>query len=263
MINTLKSQIEMKKMIRTIAATLSMVAVLAGMVSCDPPTEEQKENLSELLLAGEYMIEKVQVEDQVIWEDTEQVMVFDLATKKTWIVPFKDMSDVRQEAMWEYNVNENTIIVTYIDEEVAPELWQDSKYEIVDFTGDKLVMKDKDVMQGNSPWVWYLRRLTDADYACLLKSITFTNLDFYEYEDGKYEANPRSDLPFTVEYAFDPEDYVPYNDPYWTSSNENVAVVSSEGVISLPENHVNGETEITMTCDGVTAKFTLKLMLIN
>ena len=252
----------MKKLIKTVVSIMSIVALMPIMTSCDP-TEENKKNLSELLLAGEYLIEKVQVEDQVIWEDTEQVMVFDLATKKSWIAPLKNMSDIRQEAIWEYNVDENIIIVTYIDDEAEPELWQDSKYEIVDFTGDKLVMKDKYVMQGNSPWVWYLRRLNDADYAGLLKSISFTNLDFFMYEEGKYEASPRSDLPFTVQYAFDPADYDSYDDPIWRSSNESVALVSSEGVVSLPENPTSGETEISITCDGVTAKFTLKLMHIN
>ena len=253
----------MKKLTDTFIKALSVIALIPTIISCDPPTEENKKNLSEFLIAGTYLIEKVQVEEQIIWQDTGQVMVFDFETKRSWTAPLNNMTEKDDEAIWEYNVDENILVLTYIDEEANPDLWQDSHYEIVDLTNNTLIMKDKYVMEGNQPWVWYLRRLTDADYAGLLKSITFTNLNFFPLGEGKYEANPRTDLPFTVEYVYDPVDYKPLGTPYWSSSNESVAVVSQEGVVSLPTKPVSGETEISVTCDGVTASFTLKLMHIN
>ena len=114
-----------------------------------------------------------------------------------------------------YNITEGktaeTTLVTKVDDPDAPE----STFEIVSFENDLLTLQTKDAKI-------VLKRLSDTDKYPQLQSVEF---DHNLAHDGKLHIDPSQDLTagtFELELKYDPEDYEPFDDVSWESSNPEV-----------------------------------------
>ena len=150
-----------------------------------------------------------------------------------------------------WDVSETTL-VTKVDDPDAPE----STFEIVSFENDLLTLQTKDAKI-------VLKRLSDTDKYPQLQSVEF---DHNLAHDGKLYIDPRQQLnavrTYELKLKYDPEDYEPFDDVSWESSNPEVATVV-DGYLRPAEGVTSGETTITVWCDYVEASITVVLKDIN
>ena len=136
-----------------------------------------------------------------------------------------------------WDVSETTL-VTKVDNPDAPE----STFEIVSLV---------------------LKRLSDTDKYPQLQSVEF---DDELAHDGKLHIDPRQQLnaegTYELKLKYDPEDYEPFDDVSWESSNPEVATVV-DGYLRPAEGVTSGETTITVSCDYLEASITVVLKVIN
>lgn len=234
------------------------LAALAVMVlSCDDMTQEQKDGLTRVLLAGEYGVismtnidtEEGFGEDLCLYEDGKPITV--------WVLNLDGTYFIANNRVWKKHLMDGTWDVS--EKTLNTESPQEaSSYEIVSFDDGLLTLKHDQVKI-------VLKRLTDADKCPQLNSIRFTGLDNY-VNNGKVVLDPRiqfTDGSYQLTWTYDPETYVPFDDPTFSSSNTKVATVSNSGVITMAQGVTAGETTITVRCDCVEASVDLKFYVVN
>ena len=239
---------------------LATLAVMLTMVpSCDDMTQEQKDGLTRVLLAGEYgVISMTNLdtgdgfgEDMCLYDDGKPVTV--------WVLNLDGTYFIAKNKVWKkhlldgtWDVSEKTLNTL---SESQPEA---DSYEILSFDNGLLTLKSGQVKI-------VLKRLTDADKCPQLNSIRFTGFDNY-VNNGKVVLDPRqqfTDGSYQLTWAYDPVNYVPLDDPTFSSSDPSVATVSESGVITMAPGVLNGETTITIKCDYVEASVDLKFYVVN
>lgn len=254
----------MKKIFYAFAA---LAAAMTLSVSCDPDmTDEEKkeaaDNFTKVLLAGEYGVISVTEtnpeadngngfgEDELLYEDGKPRMVWVFNLDGTQYLAFNRVWKKRiTTGTWDVS---ETTLVTKVDDPDAPE----STFEIVSFENDLLTLQTKDAKI-------VLKRLSDTDKYPQLQSVEFAhNLA----NDGKLYIDPRIELNATGTYElklkYDPEDYEPFDDVSWESSNPEVATVV-DGYLRPAEGVTSGETTITVSCDYLEASITVVLQVVN
>lgn len=254
----------MKKMFFVFAA---FAAVLTMIVSCDEITDEQKDGLTKVLLAGEYgVISMTEVnadadngndngfgESVLVGQDGKPMLVWVFNLDGTQFMAYNRVWKKHLVAgTWDVS---GTTLVTQADVESAPE----TSFEIISFENGLLTIQTDETKI-------VLKRLTDADKYAQLQSISFTGLDV-DPQDGKVHLDTKQNLSqgglLQLSWVYDPEGYKPYDDPIFSSSNELVATVSKDGLVTLVDGVSEGEVTITVTCDYVKASVTLKFYTIN
>ena len=254
----------MKRLFYSFAA---LAAAMTLSVSCDPDmTDEEKkeaaDNFTKVLLAGEYGVISVTEtnpeadngigfgEDELLYEDGKPRMVWIFNIDGTQYLAFNRVWKKRiTTGTWDVS---ETTLVTKVDGPNAPE----STYEIVSFENDLLTLQTKDAKI-------VLKRLSDTDKYPQLQSVEF---DHNLANDGKLYIDPSMELDatgtFELELKYDPEDYEPFDDVSWESSNPEVATVV-DGYLRPAEGVTSGETTITVSCDYLEASITVVLKVIN
>ena len=237
----------------------TLVVMLTMVISCDDITQEQKDGLTRVLLAGEYgVISMTNIdtgegfgEDLCLYEDGKPIMVWMLNLDGTYFTAYNKV--------WKKHVVDGTWDVSEKTLNMSTESYQEaSSYEIVSFDDGLLTLKYDQVKI-------VLKRLTDADMYPQLNSIRFTGLDNY-VNNGKVVLDPRiqfTDGSYQLTWTYDPETYVPFDDPTFSSSNPSVATVSDSGVLTMAQGVSVGETTITIRCDYVEASVDLKFIVVN
>ena len=254
----------MKKIFYAFAA---LAAAMTLSVSCDPDmTDDEKkeaaDNFTKVLLAGEYGVISMTAtnpeadngigfgEDELLYEDGKPKMV--------WIFNLDGTQYLAYNRVWQkrittgtWDVSETTL-VTKVDGPDAPE----TTFEIVSFENDLLTLQTKDAKI-------VLKRLSDTDKYPQLQSVEFKhNLA----HDGKLYIDPRQELnavgTYELKLKYDPEDYEPFDDVSWESSNPEVATVV-DGYLRPAEGVTSGETTITVSCDYLEASITVVLQVVN
>ena len=238
----------------------SFVALAAAMtlsVSCDPA-----DNFTKVLLAGEYGVISMTAtnpetdngigfgEDELLYEDGKPKMVWIFTLDGTQYLAFNRVWKKRiTTGTWDVS---ETTLVTKVDDPDAPE----STYEIVSFENDLLTLQTKDAKI-------VLKRLSDTDKYPQLQSVEF---DHNLANDGKLYIDPRIELnavgTYELKLKYDPENYEPFDDVSWESSNPEVATVV-DGYLRPAEGVTSGETTITVWCDYLEASITVVLKVIN
>ena len=254
----------MKRMFFVFAA---FAAVLTMTVSCDEVTDEQKDGLTKVLLAGEYgVISMTEVnadadngndngfgESVLVGQDGKPMLVWVFNLDGTQFMAYNRVWKKRLVAgTWDVS---GTTLVTQADVESAPE----TSFEIISFENGLLTIQTDETKI-------VLKRLTDADKYAQLQSISFTGLNVNP-QDGKVHLDPKQSLTqgghLQLSWVYDPEGYEPYDDLIFSSSNELVATVSNDGLVTLADDVSEGEVTITVTCDYVKASVTLKFYTVN
>ena len=239
---------------------LAALAVMFTMaLSCENMTQEEKDELTGFLLAGEYGvismtdidIENGFSEDLCLYDDGKPIVVWMLNLDGTYFIANNRVwKNHYMDGTWD--VSENILNMSLkTDSEI-------SSYEIVSFENGLLTLKLDQLMV-------VLKRLTDADKYPQLESISFTGLDNY-MNNGKVVLDPRiqfTDGSYKLTWKYDPETYVPFADPTFTSSNPLVATVNNDGVLTMAQGVSEGETTITVRCDYVEASVDLKFIVVN
>lgn len=254
----------MKRLFYSFAA---LAAAMTLSVSCDPDmTDEEKkqaaDEFTKLALAGEYGVISMTAtnpeadngngfgEDELLYEDGKPRMV--------WIFNLDGTQYLAYNRVWQkrlatgtWDVSETTL-VTKVDDPDAPE----STFEIVSFENDLLTLQTKDAKI-------VLKRLSDTDKYPQLQSVEF---DHNLAHDGKLYIDPRQQLnavgTYKLDLKYDPEDYEPFDDVSWESSNTEVATVV-DGYLRPAEGVTSGETTITVWCDYLEASITVVLQVVN
>ena len=244
----------MKRIFYSFAA---LAAAMTLSVSCDPA-----DNFTKVLLAGEYGVISITEtnpeadngngfgEDELLYEDGKPRMVWIFNLDGTQYLAFNRVWKKRiTTGTWDVS---ETTLVTKVDDPDAPE----TTYEIVSFENDLLTLQTKKAKI-------VLKRLSDADKYPQLQSVEFAhNLA----NDGKLYIDPRIELnavgTYELKLKYDPEDYEPFDDVSWESSNPEVATVV-DGYLRPAEGVTSGETTITVSCDYLEASITVVLKDIN
>lgn len=238
-------------------AALAVMFTLA--LSCDDMTQDDKDGLTGFLLAGEYgVISMTDIDmengfskDLCLYDDGKPIIVWTLNLDGTYFIAYNRVwKNHLMDGTWDVsekilNMSSNT------DSET-------SSYEIVSFENGLLTLKLDRAMV-------VLKRLTSADKYPQLESISFTGLDNY-MSNGKVVLDPRIQFTngsYKLTWKYDPETYVPFDDPTFTSSNPSVATVSDNGVLTMAQGVSEGETTITVRCDYVEASVDLKFLVVN
>ena len=247
----------MKKFFIAFAA---FATALMMTVSCDEITDEQKDGLTKVLLAGEYGVISMTNVDIDEGFDGEDLIYEDGKPRLVWVLNLDGTQFMAYNRVWKKKLTtgtwdvSGTTFVAKTDIESAPE----NSYEIVSFENNFLTLRTEKAKL-------VLKRLTDADKYAQLQSISFTGLNVAQ--DGKVHLDPKQDLTqdgqIQLSWTYDPEGYEPFDDPVLTSSNESVATVSDSGLVTLKEGVTEGETKITVRCDYVEASVTLKFYIVN
>lgn len=247
-----------KKFITSCWGGLATLAVMLTMViSCDDMTQEQKDGLTRVVLAGEYGVISMTGIDEDLGEDFflddngKPITVLVLNLDGTFFSAYnRVLKDHITEGTWD--VSEKTLNMS------IESYQEESRYEIVSFDDGLLTLKYDQVKM-------VLKRLTDADKYPQLNSIRFTGLDNY-VNNGKVVLDPRiqfTDGSYQLTWTYDPKTYEPFDDPTFSSSNTKVATVSDSGVLTMAEGISAGETTITIRCDCVEASVDLKFIVVN
>ena len=239
---------------------LAALAVMFTMaLSCENMTQEEKDELTGFLLAGEYGVismtdidmENGFSEDLCLYDDGKPIIVWMLNLDGTYFIANNRVwKNHYMDGTWD--VSEKILNMSLkTDSEI-------SSYEIVSFENGLLTLKLDQLMV-------VLKRLTDADKYPQLESISFTGLDNY-MNNGKVVLDPRIQFTngsYKLTWKYDPETYVPFADPTFTSSNPLVATVNNDGVLTMAQGVSEGETTITVRCDYVEASVDLKFIVVN
>ena len=256
---------------RLLFAFAAIAVAFTSATSCDEITDEQKDGLTKVLLAGEYgVISMTGVnadadngndngngngfgESVLVGQDGKPMLVWVFNLDGTQFMAYNRVWKKRLVAgTWDVS---GTTLVTQPDMESAPE----TSFEIISFENDLLTIQTDETKI-------VLKRLTDADKYAQLQSISFTGLNVNP-QDGKVHLDPKQSLTqgglLQLSWTYDPEGYEPYDDPIFSSSNELVATVSKDGVVTLDDDVSEGEVTITVRCDYVEASVTLKFYTVN
>lgn len=255
----------MKKLIKILVSALAVLSISAA---CSDMSEEQKKEsgdaFSKAVLAGEYGVVNItgtadggETElplfgDNLSFTDDKgrPVTVLVLGIDGTWFMaPNRVWKHIYSKGLWDVSSDE---LQLKGESESEP----DETYKITDFKDNCLYLKN-----GNATMV--LKRLSEADKCQQLKSIEFVE----NVSGGKLTIDPRIELTngaYKLTWKYDPEDYEPYNDVRFTSSNSEVATVNSEGYVTPVESVGTGQTTtITIFCDYVQADITLEFFTVN
>ena len=248
----------MKRFFFTLAA---IAAAFTLTTSCEDVTDEQKDGLTKVLLAGEYGVISMTNVDTDEGFDEEDFIYEDGKPRLVWVLNLDGTQYITYNRVWKKKLTtgtwdvSGTTFVAKADIESAPE----NSYEIVSFDNNLLTLQTEKAKL-------VLKRLAEADKYAQLQSISFTGLNVNAL-DGKVHLDPKQSLTqdglLQLSWVYDPEGYDPFDDPVLTSSNESVATVSDSGVVTLTQGVTEGETTITVRCDYVETSVTLKFYVVN
>lgn len=257
----------MKRLFYSFAA---LAATSMLFLACDPDmTDEEKkqaaDEFTKVALAGEYGVMNITGTDEdgtdsplfgdfatYVDEDGRPITIMVLSLNGTYyMAPNRVWRDILISGLWDV-VDGELQMRNSLDAEVRPA----NKYKIVSAEGGYLILE-----QGQLTIT--LKRLDDADRCPQLQSVEF---DHNLAHDGKLYIDPRIELnaggTYKLELKYDPEDYEPYDDVSWESSNPEVATVV-DGYLRPAEGVTSGETTITVWCDYVEASITVVLQVVN
>lgn len=251
---------------------LIFAATFPLLLSCDKENMSEKEKedaasvFTKVALAGEYGVMNItgtndQGEtdlplfgDHLSFTDQQgrPVTIMVLDVEGTWYAAMNRVwKDVLVSGTWDVVSDE-----LHLKGNTAAD--PDEKYRIKDFKDGLLYLEN-----GNLTLV--LKRLTDADKCPQLKSVEFlANIA----NDGKLYIDPSVELnaagTYKLNWKYDPQDYEPYKELSFTSSDPEVATVDSEGYVRPAQGLGAGETTtIRLWCDYVEAEIQLYFYEIN
>lgn len=257
----------MKRLFYSFAA---LAAASMLFLACNPDmTDDEKDQaadeFSKLALAGEYGVMNITGTDE---DGTDSPLFGDLATYvdedgrpvtimvlslygSYYMAPNRVWKDISISGFWDV-VDGELQLRNSPDAEVRPA----DRYKVVSAEDGYLILE-------RGPITYTLKRLEDADRCPQLQSVEFAhNLA----NDGKLYIDPRIELnaggTYKLELKYDPEDYEPYGDVSWESSNPEVATVV-DGYLRPADGVTSGETTITVSCDYVEASITVVLQVVN
>ena len=246
----------MKKFFIAFAA---FATALMMTVSCDEITDEQKDGLTKVLVAGEYGVISMTGTDGMGGFDAD--LLTDDAGRPVmiWAMSLDGSCFIANNKAWRVHTLDGTWDVSGMTLTMSYESYsKDESYEIISFESGLLKLRSGQVEI-------VLKRLTDADKCPQLQSVNFTGLDLF-MKNGKVVLDPRiqfTDGYYQLTWEYDPADYEPYLTPAFESSDPDVATVNADGRISMKPGVTSGETTITLTCDGVAVSVTLQFIVIN